>query len=93
MPGPRGSFSALIRLVAEEYGVSEKELAQTGRKRQRVRARSMLVYLAREWGGMSVKELGRRLHRDPSIISRLYAAYAAKRDEKAESRLATYLRQ
>ncbi len=48
----------------------------------------MLVYLAREWGRMSVKELGGRLHRDPSIISRLYAAYGASRDEKAESRLA-----
>ena len=36
----------------------------------------MLVYVAREWAKVSVKEISRRLHRDPSIISRLYAAYA-----------------
>lgn len=40
---------------------------------------------------MSVKEIGRRLHRDPSIISRLYAVYAANRDLKAEARLAEQL--
>jgi hypothetical protein len=47
-------------------------------------ARSMLAYLAREWGRVSVKELGKRLHRDPSVISRLYSAYGAARDEKKE---------
>jgi hypothetical protein len=36
----------------------------------------MLVYVAREWAKVSVKEISRRLHRDPSIISRLYAAHA-----------------
>jgi hypothetical protein len=52
-----------------------------------------LVYLAREWGRTSVKELGRRLHRDPSIISRLYSAYAADRDQNKETLLAKQLRQ
>jgi hypothetical protein len=52
----------------------------------------MLVYLGREWGRVSVKELGRRLHRDPSIISRLYSAYAAARDEKREAVLLQQLR-
>jgi hypothetical protein len=47
-------------------------------------ARSMLVYLGREWGRVSVKELGKRLHRDPSVISRLYSAYAADRAERME---------
>jgi putative transposase len=93
VPGPRASFSALVRLLAQEHRLNIHELVQAGRKRQWVRSRSMLVYLAREWGRMSVKELGRRLHRDPSIISRLYAGYAANRDMKAESRLAMQLRQ
>jgi hypothetical protein len=44
-----------------------------------VRARSMLVYLAREWSGMSAKELGKELHRDPSIVSRLYTSYGENR--------------
>ena len=47
----------------------------------------MLVYLGREWCRVSVKELGKRLHRDPSVISRLYSGYAAARDEKTENAL------
>jgi ribosome-binding protein aMBF1 (putative translation factor) len=47
----------------------------------------MLVYMAREYGGMTVKELGKQLNRDPSIISRLYSAYTGSRDSVAESRL------
>jgi hypothetical protein len=91
--GPRANFSELLRLTAEACGVSEKELVQAGRQRRWVRARSMLVYLGREWGRVSVKELGRRLHRDPSVISRLYSAYAAARDQKKETLLAKQLRQ
>jgi len=56
-----------------------------------VKPRSALVYLAREWGRVSVKEIGRRLHRDPSIISRLYSAYAADRDPNKERLLAKQL--
>lgn len=67
VPTPRAKFSALLRMTAAVYGTSEKELSQTGRQRKWVKARSMLVYLRREWGRVSVKELGRRLHRDPSI--------------------------
>jgi hypothetical protein len=53
----------------------------------------MLVYLAREWGRLSVNETARRLHRDPSIISRLYLAYAADRNHKNEKLLAKRLQQ
>jgi hypothetical protein len=38
-----------------------------------------LVFLARE--------LGRRLQRDPSMISRLVAAYASHRDPTTEARI------
>ena len=37
--------------------------------------------------GMTIKELGKQLNRDPSIISRLYTAYTGSRDSVAESRL------
>lgn len=47
----------------------------------------MLVYLAPEWGHVSAHELGQRLRRDPSMISRLTAVYAAQRDPKAETHL------
>jgi hypothetical protein len=69
------------------------ELVQPGRQRKSVRARSTLVYVAREWGKVTVKQLKRRLHRDPSIISRLYMTYAANRDRSKETFLAKQLRQ
>ena len=47
----------------------------------------MLVYLAREWSQVSAQKLGQRLRRDPSMISRLTALYAAQRDPKAETHL------
>lgn len=92
VPGPRAKFSELLRLAAKAYGANEQDLVQPGRQRQWIKARAMLVYLAREWARTSVKEIGRRLHRDPSIISRLYSAYAADRDKKREAILLYELR-
>jgi len=36
---------------------------------------------------MSAKELGKELHRDPSIVSRLYASYGENRDQEVEDQL------
>jgi hypothetical protein len=52
-----------------------------------------LVHLGREGCRVSVKALGKGLHRDPSVISRLYSDYAAARDEKKEAALLHQLRQ
>ena len=92
-PGPRATFSQLLRLTAQAHGVRERDLVQAGRQRKWVKARSMLVYLAREWGRASVKEIGQRLHRDSSIISRLYSSYAADRDPTRETLLVKQLQQ
>jgi putative transposase len=93
VPGPRAGFSELVRLTSNAFGVKERDLVQAGRQRKWVRPRSMLVYLAREWGRASVKEIGKRLHRDSSIISRLYSTYAADRDRDKEKLLAKQLQQ
>jgi putative transposase len=87
VPVPRVKLAVLLPLVAKACGATEKDLAQAGRLRRWVTARSMLVYLGREWCRLSVKELGKRLHRDPSVISRLYSAYAAARDKEIEKAL------
>ena len=92
-PGPRATLSKLLRLTAHAYHVTERDLVRPGRQRKWVKPRAALVYLAREWGRASVKEIGRRLHRDPSIISRLYAAYAADRDPNKEMLVARQLAQ
>jgi hypothetical protein len=92
VPLPRLKLAALLPLVAKAYGATEKDLVQPARQRKWMTARSMLVYLGREWGRMSVKELGKWLHRDPSVISRLYSAYAAARNDKIENSLIQQLR-
>ena len=92
MPRPRIRLAALLAMVAKAYGATEKDLTKTGRQRKWISARSMLVYLGREWGKVSVKELGKQLHRDPSVISRLYSAYAAARDGKVEESLLRQLK-
>ena len=58
-----------------------------------MKPRAVFVYLEREWGRASFKAIGRRLHRDPSIISHLYAAYAADRDRNKKLLIAKQLEQ
>ena len=41
---------------------------------------------------MRTRELGEKLHRDPSVMSRLYRRYAEKRDMKIEERLSSVLK-
>ena len=50
------------------------------------------MFLGREWSGMRTRELGEKLHRDPSVMSRLYRRYAEKRDMKIEERLSSVLK-
>lgn len=83
----RMAFGALLSAVAEAYAVTPRELLAPGRQRALVPARAMLVSLARDWSQLTVRELGRRLHRDPSMISRLAARYALHRDPAIEGRL------
>ena len=84
---PRVSFGKLLAAVAQMHTVAPRALLAPGRQRAIVPARAMLVYLAREWSQVSAQELGQRLRRDPSMISRLTALYAAQRHPKAETQL------
>ena len=86
--GPRIPFGRLLEAVAKEHGVEVTELTGPGRRRQWVQARAMLVYLARQWSKVTSKELGGRLHRDASLMSRLCAMYERDRDRRAETRVA-----
>ena len=92
MKGPKVTFARLLHAVAEATGQSTDRLARAGRQRARVKARALLVYAAREWSGLTVKDLGRRLHRDPSMIRRLYAGYAGKRTGSLEKRVQAILK-
>jgi putative transposase len=91
--GPRVHFTRILQAMATVTGHSPDLLVQTGRQRDRVAARALLVYAGQEWSGLSVKELGRRLHRDPSMISRLYAHYVSARTHSWEKRVLGLLKQ
>ena len=81
----RVPFGKLLTAVAKLHAIAPRALLSPGRQRALVPARAMLVYLAREWGQVSVQELSQRLRRDPSMISRLTATYTAQRDFKVET--------
>lgn len=84
---PPVSFDQVLQAVARVTSFSPDQLVQVGRQRDRVAARAFLVYAAREWSGLRVKEIGRRLQRDPSLISRLYAGYVAERRPRWERKV------
>ena len=89
--GPRASFERLLEAVTNECGVTKERLMGTGRQRDWIGARKLLVYVAREWGMMTNQELGKRLGRDPSMISRLIRDYEGKQDRRREANLARAL--
>ena len=89
IPGKRVRFAQLLEAISAVRDVGSKELLAAGRQRRWVVVRAQLVYLARQWCGLSTKELGRRLHRDASMISRLSGWYEAHRDRPTEERLAS----
>jgi len=84
-------YARLLEAVCALREVYSKALLQAGQQRQRVAARAQLVYLARELSEITTKELERRLHRDPSMISRLYGWYQGHRNKQTEERLAREL--
>jgi len=84
---PKVPFGKLLIAIAQLHAVVPRALLAPGRQRAVVPARAMLVYLARQWGQMSAQELGQRLRRDPAMISRLTALYAAQRNSKAETHI------
>ena len=80
-----------MKAVANEYGVTREQVMGTGRQRDWIGARKLLVYVARRWGKTTNQELGKRLGRDPSMISRLIRDYEGKQDRRREANLARAL--
>jgi REP element-mobilizing transposase RayT len=83
----RVQFGTLLTAIATTYEVTPKAILALGRQRALVPARTTLVGLARKWGVLTTRELGRRLRRDPSMISRLATAYAAHPDATIEAQV------
>lgn len=84
---PRVPFRTILTAVATVYAITPRQVIAPGRQRAVVPARAMLVGLARQWSDLTVREIAQRLHRDPSMISRLAATYAAAPDQKLEAHI------
>jgi len=89
--GKKVGFARLLQALCTMRHVDSKVLLEPGRQRQWVALRAQLVYLAREWCGLTAKELAGRLNRDASMISRLYGWYQGHRDRQTEEKLAGVL--
>ena len=89
--GPKISFSQLLPAVASTTGITATRLVQRGKYRDRREARAFLVFVAREWCGLTMKILAKHLNCDPSLISRLYSLYMANRKASWEKRLRALL--
>jgi hypothetical protein len=89
--GKKKGFVRFIEAISEAHSVDGELLLRAGRQRRWVAVSAQLVYLARQWCGLMAKELGRRLHQDASMISRLHGWYETHRDAAAEKKLARML--
>ena len=74
-------MSVAVRCDLRRAHGGQKSVAQAGRQ----------LVQAQRGAGIPTKELGRRLHRDPSMISRLYGWYQGHRNKQTEERLAREL--
>jgi REP-associated tyrosine transposase len=89
--GPRVSFERLLAVVSAKHRLAGENVLGSGRRNDWVQARRQLVYLGREWTNMTMQELGKRLKRDPSMMSRLYKEYEENRDRCREASIARTL--
>ena len=88
-PGGRKlRFETLLVAVARIHGCGVNNLTAAGRQRAWAKPRAQLACLAREWCGTKTIEIGRRLNRDPTMVSRLCASYEAARDARTEKKIA-----
>lgn len=84
---PRVPFRTILTAVATVYAITLCQVIVAGRQRALVPARAMPVSRTRQWSDLTVREIAQRLHRDPSMISRLAATYAAAPDHKLEAHI------
>jgi len=70
------NINKVIFFVSQIYGVSIKEITSSGRKKELVQARNLIVYIAREYLNKSYPFIGRKLgNRDHATIIHCYKEY------------------
>lgn len=76
-PVNRVTLDEVISKVCERFGISEEELAATGKARPASEARAVAAFLTRELAHLSLTELAKKMGREVSAVSQ-----AARRFEK-----------
>ena len=66
--GDRPDLEAVIRTVAEHYGIKPADIKGDRRHQPTARARQVAMYLARKLCGLSTPQLGEKFDRDHSTI-------------------------
>ena len=61
-------FDAIVRLVCESFGLTQKQLASPSRRQELVLARNTIYYLARKHTEMSLAEIGSRFNRRHTTV-------------------------
>lgn len=74
----RVTLDAVISEVCRQFGITEAELAATGKARPASEARAVAAFLTREISHLSLTELAKKVGREVSAVSQ-----AARRLEKA----------
>ena len=65
------TLDEIIKRVGNLYGLTEEEITAGGKQRYPSEARGMIAYLVREVSGLTLSDLGRRLKRDVSSLSKV----------------------
>ncbi|MDR2892178.1 MAG: ATP-binding protein [Deltaproteobacteria bacterium] len=62
------SFSGIVRMVCEGFGLTSEQLNSKSRKQEYVQARNAVFYLARKHTDLSLQEIGKRFNRTHSTV-------------------------
>jgi chromosomal replication initiation ATPase DnaA len=74
-----GSVAAIVREVSDATGIAAADIYGKSRMADIVRARQMVMYIARHNTKMSMQQIGKALNRDHSTVSHGVRAEAARR--------------
>lgn len=85
MPGP--TFRAVIRAVAEDFGVSHHDILSHSRAPRYVTPRHVAMSLCRELPGASLPALGQAFCRDHTTVHHAVTSLAARMTPDIEARM------
>jgi putative transposase len=81
---PKASIDDVVAAVAADLGLTAEDLAAMGKDRKRAEGRAIAAFIVRETPGLKLSELGQKVNRDLSILSREARMIASRMDNDKE---------